>query len=108
LKPEEIYIDMSVPIPVWAEENRDTIMNALYKNIFDFVENKEDRRCVLRVISQLKTHKESQKLKRNGVKVEFVVAKNDIEETIDKLIEHLEDIEEYEKCAELVKLKKKL
>lgn len=108
MEPEEIYIDTTTPIPVWALSNKDKIMNALYDNIFDFVNNKEDRRCVLRVISQLKTHTAVKKLQRNGVKVEFIISKNDINETIDKLIEHLEEIEEYEKCGELIKLKKKV
>jgi hypothetical protein len=36
--------------------------------------------------------------------VDFIISKEDIKETLQKLLEHCIEVEEYEKCAELVKL----
>ena len=105
MKPQEIYIGTETPIGEWANHNRDIIMNALYDNVFDFVYGDELTRCVLKVIAQPKTHTSANKLKRVGLSVDFIINRDDIDETIDKLISHLVEFEEYEKCAELVKLK---
>jgi hypothetical protein len=37
--------------------------------------------------------------------MDFVITKNSIDETLDRMIKHYENTEEYEKCAKLVKLK---
>lgn len=105
MKPKEIYIGTETPIAEWANENRNIIMDALYDNVFDFVYGDELNRCVLKVIAQPKTHTNAAKLKRVGLSVDFIINRDDINETIDKLISHLEEFEEYEKCAELLKLK---
>lgn len=105
MKPKEIYIGTETSVGVWANDNRNIIMNALYDNVFDFVYGDELTRCVLKVISQPPTHKSVTKLKRVGLSVDFIISRDDIDETIDKLIAHLVELEEYEKCAELVKLK---
>jgi len=36
--------------------------------------------------------------------VDFIISKDDIKETLQKLLEHCIEVEEYEKCAEIVKL----
>jgi hypothetical protein len=41
----------------------------------------------------------------DGVSMDFVITKNSIDETLDRMIKHYENTEEYEKCAKLVKLK---
>lgn len=107
MNPKEIYIGTETPIGVWADDNKNIIMNALYDNVFDFVDGDELNRCVLRVIAQPKTHVNAKPLKRVGLSVDFIITRDDINETIDKLIGHLSDLEEYEKCAELVKLRNK-
>jgi hypothetical protein len=103
LKPKIIHISSNEPIQKWADENHATIMDALYDSIFDFVQSDEEKRVVLKLISKPKYH--SKITGFDIINVEFTVAKSEIVETIDKLISHLEEVEEYEKCAELVKLK---
>ena len=78
-------------------------MDTLYETIFDFVESDEEKRVVLKLVSKPKYH--SKITGYDVVNVEFTIARDEITETIDKLISHLEEVEEYEKCAELVKLK---
>ena len=107
MEPKEIYIGAEIPIGVWASENKDIIMGALYNNVFDFVDSDDLNRCVLRVISQPKTHTAAKHLKRTGISIDFIITRDDINDTIDKLIGHLVEVEEYEKCAELIKLKNK-
>jgi hypothetical protein len=107
MEPKEIYIGTETPIGVWASENKETIMKALYDNVFDFVDSDDLNRCVLRVISQPKTHTAAKQLKRTGISIDFIITRDDINDTIDRLIGHLVEVEEYEKCAELIKLKNK-
>lgn len=107
MKPKEIYIGTEIAISKWADDNRNIIMNALYDNVFDFVDGDELTRCVLRVISKPKTHAKAKQINRVGLSVDFVITRDDINETIDKLIAHLVELEEYEKCAELLKLRNK-
>jgi hypothetical protein len=107
MKPKEIYIGTEIVISKWADDNKNIIMNALYDNVFDFVDGDELTRCVLRVISKPKTHVKAKEINRVGLSVDFVITRDDINETIDKLINHLVELEEYEKCVELVKLRNK-
>jgi hypothetical protein len=103
LKPKTIHITSNEPIQKWADDNHTTIMDSLYDTIFDFVESGEEKRVVLKLVSKPKYH--SKITGYDVINVEFTIAKDEISETIDKLIHHLEEVEEYEKCAELVKLK---
>ena len=103
MKPKIIHISTNEPIQMWVEENHPTIMDTLYETIFDVVESDEEKRVVLKLVSKPKYH--SKITGYDVVNVEFTIARDEITETIDKLISHLEEVEEYEKCAELVKLK---
>lgn len=103
MKPKTIHITSNEPIQKWADDNHTTIMDSLYDTIFDFVESGEEKRVVLKLVSKPKYH--SKITGYDVINVEFTIAKDEISETIDKLIRHLEEVEEYEKCAELVKLK---
>lgn len=103
MKPKTIHITSNEPIQKWADDNHTTIMDSLYDTIFDFVESGEEKRVVLKLVSKPKYH--SKITGYDVINVEFTIAKDEILETIDKLIRHLEEVEEYEKCAELVKLK---
>ena len=103
MKPKVIHINTNEPIQKWADDNHAIIMDSLYDSIFDFVQSGEEKRVVLKVVSKPKYH--SKITGYDVINVEFTVHKDEVVETIDKLIHHLEEIEEYEKCSELVKLK---
>lgn len=107
MKPKKIHIKENIPVDKWAEENKSEIMDALYQNVFEFVESDEEDRVVLQLVAgdlvRGRLRKENVQLN-----IDFIIARDDISETIDKLIEHLVEVEEYEKCAELQKLKNKL
>lgn len=107
MKPKRIHIKENTPIDEWAEENKSQIMDALYENVFEFVESEEEDRVVLQLISGNVVRG---RLRREnvGLNIDFIIAKEDISQTIDKLMEHLVEAEEYEKCAELLKLKNKI
>jgi hypothetical protein len=104
MKPKEIHIEQRVPIQQWAEENKNTIMDAIYENVSEFMASKEEDRIVLRIIAGPKKVKRPQSINDLPMNVDFIISKEDIKETLQKLLEHCIEVEEYEKCAELVKL----
>ena len=104
MKPKEIHMEQRVPIQQWAEENKGTIMDAIYENVSDFMASKEDDRIVLRIIAGPKRIKRPQSIEDIPMNVDFIISKDDIQQTLQKLLEHCIEVEEYEKCAEIVKL----
>ena len=104
MKPREIHMESRVPINEWAEENKGTIMDAIYENVSEFMASKEEDRIVLRIIAGPKKLKRPQSIEDIPMNVDFIISKQDIQETLQKLLEHCIEVEEYEKCAEIVKL----
>ena len=104
MKPKEIHIEQRVPIQQWAEENKGTIMDAIYENVSEFMASKEEDRIVLRIIAGPKKVRRPQSINDIPMNVDFIISKEDIKETLEKLLEHCIEVEEYEKCAEIVKL----
>jgi hypothetical protein len=104
MKPKEIHMEGRVPINEWANDNKSTIMDAIYDNVFDFIKSKEEDRIILRIIAGPKKAKRPQSINDLPLNVDFVISKEDIQETLQKLLEHCIEVEEYEKCAEIVKL----
>jgi hypothetical protein len=104
MKPKEIHMEDRVPIQQWAEENKGTIMDAIYENVSEFMASKEEDRIVLRIIAGPKKVRRPQSINDVPMNVDFIISKDDIKETLQKLLEHCIEVEEYEKCAEIVKL----
>ena len=104
MKPKEIHIEKRVPIQQWAEENKGTIMDAIYENVSEFMASKEEDRIVLRIITAPKQIQRPKSINDIPMNVDFIISKQDIYETLEKLLEHCIEVEEYEKCAEIVKL----
>ena len=104
MKPKEIHMEQKVPIQQWAEENKGTIMDAIYENVSEFMTSKEEDRIVLRIITGPKKIRRPQSINDIPMNVDFIISKEDIQETLQKLLEHCIEVEEYEKCAEIVKL----
>ena len=104
MKPKEIHMESRVPIQQWAEENKGTIVDAIYENVSEFMESKEEDRIVLRIITAPKKVRRPQSIEDIPMNVDFIISKQDIHETLQKLLEHCIEVEEYEKCAEIVKL----
>ena len=104
MKPKEIHMEDRVPIQQWAEENKGTIMDAIYENVSEFMASKEEDRIVLRIIAGPKKVRRPQSINDVPMNVDFIISKEDIKETLQKLLEHCIEVEEYEKCAEIVKL----
>jgi len=104
MKPREIHMEQKVPIQQWAEENKGTIMDAIYENVSEFMASKEEDRIVLRIIAGTKKVRRPQSINDLPMNVDFIISKEDIKETLQKLLEHCIEVEEYEKCAEIVKL----
>ena len=107
MKTKKIYIESGVSLEEWADTHRGTIINCLYENIFDFAHGDELKRVVLKVIAK----SEGKKLFRDQIDkmiFDFMLIRDDIDVTIDALIRNFEEIEDYEKCSELVKLKNEL
>jgi len=104
MKPREIHMEQKVPIQQWAEENKGTIMDAIYENVSEFMTSKEEDIIVLRIITGPKTVRRPQSINDIPMNVDFIISKQDIHETLQKLLEHCIEVEEYEKCAEIVKL----
>jgi uncharacterized membrane-anchored protein YjiN (DUF445 family) len=104
MKPREIHMESRVPINEWANDNKSTIMDAIYENVFEFLESKEEDRIVLRIIAGPQKVRRPQSINDIPMNVDFIISKKDIHETLQKLLEHCIEVEEYERCAEIVKL----
>jgi hypothetical protein len=109
MKPKKIKIDFNTPIERWADANKGVIMDSIYENVFEFMDSDEDDRIIL----QVQPVKEQERMIKGSVRklniespinVDFIISKDDIQLTLKKLLEHYVEIEEYEKCAEIVKL----
>ena len=104
MKPKEIHMEGRVPINEWANDNKSTIMDAIYENVFEFIRSDEQDRIVLRIIAGPQKVRRPQSINDIPMNVDFIISKEDIKETLEKLLEHCIEVEEYEKCAEIVKL----
>lgn len=104
--PMRIQIDFNTPIEKWADENKGIIMNSIYDNVFEFMESDDDDRVILQVQPTMKQNRNLRQVFLEGgpVNVDFIISKDDIDLTLKKLLEHMVEVEEYEKCAEIVKL----
>ena len=104
MKPKRIYIDFKTPIEQWADNNRDVIMDSIYSNVFDFIESEEDDRIVLSVSPKVENRLRISKTNQPPVNVDFIISKDDIYLTLKKMMDYYIEVEEYEKCAEILKL----
>ena len=101
---KKINLPADVSITDWIDENRSFVMDTLYDNVFDFILSGEEKRVVLEVV--IKQNIQIEYSNYDGLSMDFIITKEHMNETIDKLITHYETIELYEKCSELIKLKK--
>lgn len=102
---KKLYIDNGVDIEDWMESNHRQIVDCLYNNIFDFVESNEERRVILKVVlNPFTEYLPSTLHKILDITIDFVLYRDEIEDNIYYLVNNLEKYEEYEKCAEVVKL----
>ena len=104
MKPRKIEIDFTIPIEEWADENRGVIMDSIYSNVFDFIQSPDDDRIILQIIPILTKKSRMQRPAEPPVKVDFIISKEDIDLTLHKMLEYYVEVEEYEKCAEILKL----
>ncbi len=104
MKPKKIQIDLGTPIEKWADANRGLIMDSIYSNVFDFINSKEEDRVVLQITPKIPQRSRIQIPAPQLTNVDFIISKDDIDLTLYKMLEYYVDVEEYEKCAEIVKL----
>jgi len=104
MKPKKIQIDLGTPIEKWADANRGLIMDSIYSNVFDFVNSKEEDRVVLQITPKIPQRSRIQIPAPQLTNVDFIISKDDIDLTLHKMLEYYVEVEEYEKCAEIVKL----
>jgi hypothetical protein len=106
MKPKQIKIHFNTPIERWADENKCVIMDSIYENVFEFMESEEDDRVILQVQPIMKQERTLRRVipQQGPVNVDFIISKDDIDLTLRKLLEHMVEVEEYEKCVEIVKL----
>lgn len=107
MKTKKIYIEGGVDLGEWADTNRFEIVNCLYDNIFDFTNSDDLKRVVLKVISTAPSSN-SKKVKENWITFDFMLVRDDINVSIDALVRSFEEVEDYEKCSKLIKLKEQL
>jgi hypothetical protein len=104
MKPKKIQIDLGTPIEQWADANRGVIMDSIYSNVFDFINSKEEDRVVLQITPKIPQRSRVQIPAPQLTNVDFIISKDDIDLTLHKMLEYYVEVEEYEKCAEIVKL----
>ena len=101
---KKIQIALGTPIEKWADENRGVIMDSIYYNLSEFIESQEDDRVILQVIPTMNQRNRVQNSIEPPMNVDFIISKDDIDLTIKKVLDYYIEIEEYEKCAEIVKM----
>jgi hypothetical protein len=104
MKPKKIQIDLGTPIEQWADANRGVIMDSIYSNVFDFIDSNEDDRVILQITPKIPQRTRIQIPAEQLTNVDFIISKDDIDLTLYKMLEYYVEVEEYEKCAEILKL----
>lgn len=104
MTPKRIYIDFGTPIEEWADNNKGVIMDSIYTNVFDFIESEEDDRIILQISPKPRKLKRPVFPPEIPMNVDFIISKDDIDLTLKKMMEYYIEVEEYEKCAEILKL----
>jgi hypothetical protein len=104
MKHKTIYLDSGSSMEDWIEENKEVVLNSLYDELPAFLKTKEDIKLILKLI--IKSNGHSRLSQFNALAFEFMLVREELEETIAGMLKHFEVIEEYEKCAELVKMKR--
>ena len=102
MKIERVIITNSSVLE-WALENDRKINDLLYNTIFDFSKSDKKSVTLLRLYSFSDKDQDG-----TDVVIDFKISKKELFETIDKLLKAYERYEEYEKCAEILKLQKSL
>ena len=104
MTPKKIYIDFGTPIEKWADANKGVIMDSIYSNVFDFLQSEEDDRVILQVSPKASNRTKTPRSIEPPINVDFIISKDDIDLTLRKMMEYYIDVEEYERCAEILKL----
>ena len=79
MTPRKIEIDFTIPIDVWADENRGVIMDSIYSNVFDFIQSKDDDRIILQIVPILTKKSRMRIPAEPPVKVDFIISKENID-----------------------------
>ena len=102
MKTEKLYLS-NASILEWVDSNRDKLNELLYNNVFDFAKSDKMSFSIMRIYSF--SDKDS-----NGMDIvtNLLITKEDLYDTVAKLLKAYESDEYYERCAELLKLKNSL
>ncbi len=102
MKTKKLYLNND-SILKWVESNRHTINELLYDNVFDFAKSDKMSFSIMRIYSF--DDKDS-----NGTDIvtNLMITKEELVDTVEKLLKAYEGDEYYERCAELLKLKNSL
>lgn len=95
----EIFIGNKDPYEWVMYEGRETLMSVLYSTILDMYENELDEKIAARI---------SFTFNGNDKSMDFLIKKDGIHETIDKVFEWALENEKYEWCSELKSIKEGL
>lgn len=95
----EIYIGDKDPHNWVLYDGKETLMGLLYSTILDVVENDLEEKIAVRIHCNFSNRQKS---------MDFVVNRNGIEDTIEKVFDWALENEEYEWCAELKSIQKQL
>lgn len=87
----------------WSLENDYQINMAIYDNIFEFVKSDKSSYSVLRIYSF-----DDKDVDGTDIVTDFTITKSDLNGIIHKLLKSFERYEEYDKCAEILKLQRSL
>lgn len=95
----EIYIGDKDPYTWVTYDGKETLMGVLYSTILSVIEEELDEKVAARIYYNINNRKKS---------MDFIVNRDGIQDTIDKVFEWALDNEEYEWCAELKVIKERL
>jgi hypothetical protein len=98
-KVNEIYIGDKDPYHYIMYDGKGVLMQLLYGTLLDVFENDLDEKIAVRIHCYFSNRQKS---------MDFVVYRESIEDTIDKVFEWALENEEYEWCSKLKSIKKEL
>ena len=99
---KKFYISDEDP-KLWMLDNRPKVMDLIYGNIFDFYDSDQNEKTIAKIVT-------SYKVKETGrnLSIDFALKRESLSDTLTKCQLYYEEIEEYEGCAKLFDLKKRM
>jgi hypothetical protein len=104
----KLYIDEYINPDEWIDSNKKLVMDTIYENVFSFADSGADECVILTIVQNVSGKRRYGKQKPKPVEIDVLLIRNELNTTLNVLLDFMVDIEEYEKCSEIHKLIQKI